>query len=112
MYNINGPLGEAPGAYDFAPGGFKDWLPNEEVDTGDVDLIGVVYYSPDANYPPQRISNYDLPLAQHMTLDGIGLVKLPSKQRSYLGSIVNVRSRVLTGEPTRAVSPQMHRLRR
>lgn len=50
------------------------WYPQGNDDTGsDVDMISVEYYSPAAGYPPQRISEYDTPLAEHQTLNGRGL---------------------------------------
>ena len=36
-------------------------------------MISVEYYSPAAGYPPQRMREYDLPLAEHQTLNGRGL---------------------------------------
>jgi len=50
------------------------WYQQGNDDTGsDVDMVSVAYYSPAAGYPPQRIREYDLPLAQHQTLNGVGL---------------------------------------
>lgn len=113
-------LGEAPGAVEVAPGGFPNWLPDAEP-AGDADLIAIEYYSPDANYPPKRIANYDVPLAQHQTLNGVpsiletvqwggpfipgrkvdvpALMRLPAYERGFLGAATDPRWRVREGAP-------------
>ncbi|MDE2389946.1 MAG: hypothetical protein KGN35_12870 [Betaproteobacteria bacterium] len=87
-------LGEAPGADEIAPGGFPDWL-EPKVPEGDFDMIAVAYLSPDAGYPYQRISNYNVPLAeQTQQLEGVGAVsKLPTRRRNYLASVMSPRMR-------------------
>jgi len=49
----------------------------------DMDLITVAYYSPAANYPPQRIGNYQLKLAEHQTLNGVGMSRMVGMQRAF-----------------------------
>lgn len=105
-------LGEAPDAVNMTlgPRGFPDWLPeeNEAAAITDRDLIAINYYSPDSDYGPQRICNYDWPLEQHVTLDGVptpleffyrvgiqqsapvavpSLMRLPAYERGFLGAV-------------------------
>ena len=91
-------LGEAPGPLELAPGGFPDWL-EPKVPEGDFDMISVAYYSPDSNYPYQRISNYNVPLAeQTQQLEGLGafdnrpMSKLPT-HANYMAASRGPRSR-------------------
>lgn len=52
----------------------RKWYDESGIDTGsDIDMISVELYSPPAGYPPQRIMEYDVPLAEHQTLNGVGL---------------------------------------
>lgn len=87
-------LGEAPAAEEIAPGGFPDWL-EPKMPEGDLDMISVAYYSPDAGYPYQRISNYNVPLAeQTQQLEGVGAIStLPTRRRNYLMSVMRPRAR-------------------
>jgi len=55
---------------------------------GDLDLISVAYYSPDAGYPPQRINEYDAPLEQHQTVNGLAAA---SKQKFMQSNAPKVR---------------------
>lgn len=91
-------LGEAPGAECLAPGGFPDWLA-PKVPEGEFDMISVAYYSPDANYPWQRISNYDVPLAeQTQQLEGLGaftprgVSRLPTRN-NYVSAVRGPRAK-------------------
>lgn len=81
-------LGEAPSEDCTAPGGFPDWL-EAKVPEGDFDMISVAYYSPDSNYAPKRIGNYNLPLDEsRVALNG------PTRQK-YVQKIVAPRSRFM-----------------
>ena len=46
--------------------------PGEDVQDTDLETISSNYLSPDSGYPRQRISDYDLELVQHQTLNGVG----------------------------------------
>ena len=68
-------------------------------ESSDYDLISTAFYSPDAGFPPQRIHEYDLPLAEHQTLNGHGIGQLPTRQRS--GAFWMTRLRTVFGGPMR-----------
>ena len=84
-------LGEAP---EDAAEGFPDWMEPKQPE-GEVDMITVAYYSPDAGYPPQRISNYNVPLeAEGTRLEGVGSVsRLPTRRRNFFASVMGPRRR-------------------
>jgi hypothetical protein len=75
-------LGEAPGADEIAPGGFPDWL-EPKVPEGDFDMIAVAYLSPDAGYPYQRISNYNVPLAESEVEETLFVKRLKLRDERY-----------------------------
>lgn len=85
-------LGEAP---DEVPAeGFPEWL-EPKMPEGEVDMIAVAYYSPDAGYPPQRISNYNTPLeADGARVGGIGSIsRLPTRRRNFFAAATGPRRR-------------------
>jgi len=56
----------------------------QDSETSDLDFITTNYLSPDSGYSDQRISNYDVELAQHQTLNGRGLgAWLPNAGRAF-----------------------------
>jgi len=121
-------LGEAPDAVNVAPGGFPDWLP--EVDSNvDADLIAIAYYSPDSGFGPQRIMDYDWPLEEHVSINGIStplelvdfaklvpydvvdapeLIRLPAYQRGFLGEAQRPWARLAHSMPAFSRMTQPH----
>lgn len=87
-------LGEAPEVDEVSPGGSPDWL-EPKMPEGEIDMISVAYYSPDAGYPYQRLENYNVSLAeQGAQLNGVGMVsKMPTRRRNYLMSVMSPRLR-------------------
>jgi len=45
---------------------------DEDVQDMDFEEVTENYLSPDSGYPQQRLKNYDVELAQHQTLNGVG----------------------------------------
>jgi len=79
------------------------WYDADNDVNSDIDLISVELYSPPAGYPPQRIMEYDVPLAQHQTLNGVGLgTTTRSRLRSFFAPLV----RTQRGEPVRPTAIQ------
>lgn len=82
----------------------EEWYDDsgDMLNTTDTDMIALNFYSPGSGYPPQRISNYDVPLAEHQTLNGVGLGKLPTRQK--FGNFFGVMARTRSGSPVRSTS--------
>ena len=77
-----------------------DWYGVKDAPDNDIDLISVAYLSPDASYPPQRISNYDVPLAQHQTLNGVGMSRLAATFKPlFTQYVIGPRVRLQEGAP-------------
>lgn len=82
----------------------NEWYQPGNDETGsDVDMISVAMYSPPAGYPPQRISEYDTPLAEHQTLNGVGLGTMT---RQDAGAFTRPLLRTSHGEQVRRTSLQ------
>lgn len=73
---------------------------NSDEMESDVDFISAQFLSPDAGYPPQRIANYDVPLALKQELNGGGLGKLPTQAR--INRFFGTLARTQTGATVRA----------
>jgi hypothetical protein len=74
----------------------------DDENVSDLDFVSAEFLSPDAGYPPQRIGNYNVQMAQHQTLNGVGLGKLPAQGR--IGMFFGTLARTRTGAPVRAAA--------
>lgn len=98
MYSGGHKLGAPPAIVNT-----NEWYEmSDDGDVTDLDFVSSEFLSPDAGYPPQRISNYDVQMAQHQTLNGIGLGKLPAQGR--IGMFFGTLARTRTGAPVRAAA--------
>lgn len=102
MYSSINALGELP------DGGWDDQYGFES--TSDLRTAGAdnfineisdEFLSPPAGYPKQRINLYDVPLAEHQTLNGVGASRIPGRPRPFNFFKVGARTRV--GAPRRTI---------
>ena len=97
MYSGGHKLGAPPAMIES-----NEWYESSGNGASDIDFVSAEFLSPDAGYPPQRISNYDVPMAQHQTLEGVGLGKLPAQGK--VGMFFGTLARTRTGAPVRAAA--------
>ena len=80
----------------------NEWYESSGDGASDLDFVSAEFLSPDAGYPPQRIGNYNVQMAQHQTLNGVGLGKLPAQGK--VGMFFGTLARTRTGAPVRAAA--------
>jgi len=95
MYSGGHKLGAPP-----AMMATNEWYEPSGDGASDIDFVSAEFLSPDAGYPPQRIGNYNVQMAQHQTLNGVGLGQLPAQAKisRFFGTMMRTR----TGAPVRA----------
>ena len=97
MYSGGHKLGSPPPMIES-----NEWYEPSGDGASDIDFVSAEFLSPDAGYPPQRIGNYNVQMAQHQTLNGVGLGKLPAQGR--VGMFFGTLARTRTGAPVRAAA--------
>jgi len=81
----------------------QDEEPDADEESRDIDFIATNFLSPSGGYPPQRINTYDEKLAEHQTLNGIGMSRAVAQDtRKYLVALQR------PGERTRVGAPATH----
>lgn len=102
MYSTINALGELPDAGWDDQYGFES---TSQLRTAGADNfineISDAFLSPPSGYPRQRIELYDVDLAEHQTLNGVGASRIPGRPRPLRFFGVQARTRV--GAPRRSI---------